>query len=391
MENEVEATEISSHGKGAGGNSSDFEELPIFGELNKGLQVEEGKQKEVEKDIEKEKEVEKEKSPAERAAEKEKNQGKTPEQIAEEKEVARIEAERIAKEGEEVKDTRPAIERIIEKTGYNIEGEFESSVDGITEYIQKVTESVKREAVEGYVAKVPIVKDFAEYLANGGHPSRFIQTMFPETEFSEIKFEGDEDPKRETIIKEHLLSTGYNVDEVKGLMDDYRTSNLIIKMSDMALSKLQSAQAESKTKLLENQQKEAERQAKSVSDYWDNMKVIITKTNEVVGIPIVDKDKEAFFNYMALATDDHGRSQAMIDMNPEDPTERMKIQYLVFKVKQDPQFFQKVIKTKVISSKAGELDDLLSEKEKDRLGGKTKTPDGKPASLKGIQLFDEIE
>jgi len=261
-------------------------------------------------------------------------------------------------------------------TDYGVEfGEDEEitdSEDGLNDLFRKVYETAGDEKISTTLNKYPELNHMYEYLQNGGDPKAYKAVMYPDVDFEKLQFntelETDDDKDiANYIIAYDLTQQGYNDEQIQDILGKYEESGVLGTMADTTHKKLATAQANAKATINEDQRKEAARQQELFNKYKQEYKVSLQKKKEIGGIPIAEKDKDAFHQFLFEATKDSkirnipfSQETAYHLFNPESKlynTEEYKemrdaVNYFMFMYKRDSKFINKIASNRAKTMKA---------------------------------------
>jgi hypothetical protein len=317
----------------------------------------------------------------------------TPEPVKEEvkeevkKEETKEEAEEVK---EEVQEGASDAEVVVDSTliddlkkamGYEIEDDFEDSVEGLSQFTHKVAEEIASQKLEELFDSYPDVKEFLDYVVLNGDPKEFVSKKFPSIDYAKIEITEEDEATQKSLVSTWLRQQGLEEDEINKKVEKYLSAGILTDEAESALKRLQKKQVAEKANLLKEQEAKEQERQKEVTKYWDGVKKTIDKTSSFKGIPIPEKEKKAFFEYLAVPKKD-GRSQSAIDDAELSMEDKLTLQYLKFKKLN----LSELIKREAQTSKANSL--------KERMKGHEETVvnKGKPSVGGTVNdaKFDEI-
>ena len=232
--------------------------------------------------------------------------------------------------GEETEEL-PLVESIRQSLGYDIEGEFDDTEEGIQLLVERVTEKATEGAVESYFSKYPEVKELKDYIELGGDPNDFLQTKFPEVDYTKVELNENDESQQEKIVRQELAQVrGMSTEEINAEIEDYKNGGILENKAKRSLLSLKNKQQEEQTNLIEKQKQEKEEYLQQVQDHWKNVENTLKEKTELKGIKIPSKDKDAFFDYLSKPVKE-GKSQAMIKQEEADLETRLLIDYMLYK------------------------------------------------------------
>lgn len=192
------------------------------------------------------------------------------------------------------------------------------------EGVKELAKDISNASVNDFVNSNPVIKDFANHVLSGNKPEDFQKSVdYESVDVSKL----DKQSKR-NFIKDSLENDGVNPDRAKKLSELVKDSDLD-KETQEALNLLDTSQKEqAKLKETEIENKRIERE-KETEEYWDGVKNTVDNGN-LDGINIPQKEREEFFNYLAVPHKDN-KSKNMIDSESMKTEDILKEAYFRFK------------------------------------------------------------
>lgn len=232
---------------------------------------------------------------------------------------------------DETEEEIPLVDSIKQHLGYEVEGEFEDSEEGIQLLVERVKDQATEEALNAYFDRYPDVKELLEYREMGGDPNKFFQTKFPEVNYEEVELKEDDDRQQEQLIRQELkLVRGMSDEEINAEIEDYRNGGILENKAKRSLSALKAKQAKDQEDLIKEQEEEARKQVENLEKHWNSVKSKIKESTSLKGFKIPSKDKDDFFDYLSKPVEE-GKSKAMLAHEEADTETRLAIDYLLYK------------------------------------------------------------
>ena len=223
------------------------------------------------------------------------------------------------------------VESIRSRLGYEIEGEFDDTEEGIQLLVEKAIELGSQGAIDLFFNEYPDVKEHLEYRRLGGNPDDFFKTRFPEVDYSKVELKEDDESQHEQLIRQELrLVRGMSADEIEAEIEDYKNGGILESKAKRSLSALKAKQESDNKNLIEEKRKEAKQRETELVEHWTNIKETINKATSIKNVTIPTKDKDAFFDFISRPVD-QGRSAAMIAHDEADLETRLLFDYMLFK------------------------------------------------------------
>lgn len=222
------------------------------------------------------------------------------------------------------------ISELQSKLGYELEQEFDESIEGLTEFTKATAEKMAQEQMQNVFSAFPDVQEYLNYRANGGDPRKYFQTAAPERDFSAMEVSEGDLVTQKQIVGAFLESQGFDSTEIKETLEDYEDAGILERHARKALTRLQDKQAKDKKTLIERQQVEARQRAEENDRMWNEINGLV-QTGSLKGITVPERDKKRFFNWMATPVDQQGNSQRSIDRAGLDQETLLALEYIVYK------------------------------------------------------------
>lgn len=229
-----------------------------------------------------------------------------------------------------VSNTKSAIEQ---EYGFSLTDEngnpkvYENTNEGNMSLIKDVIDTTYVSAVTNFLNSNNDIKQLYYHLQTGGTKEDFLNDT---VDYSSID--------TSTLSRDQKLDYIKTSFEKQGLKNATSMLNILSGASDDAVNEATNDALLALNKINQDNQaqKEADynaqlqQQAKEREDYWNGIKGIID-SGKLKDITIPNEEKEKFFNYLALAVDNNGRSQEQLDMANEEPDFNLMVSYLRYK------------------------------------------------------------
>lgn len=227
-------------------------------------------------------------------------------------------------------DDESIISELQAKLGYEIDKEFDESIEGLTEFTKATAEKMAQEQIQNLFGAYPDVQEYLNFRANGGDPKKYFQTAAPERDFSVMEIKEGDLITQKQVVGAFLQSQGFEADEIKETLEDYEDAGILERHAKKALVRLQNTQAAQKEALLEQQQQQAQKAAQDNERMWGEINALVQR-GTLKGLSIPERDKKRFFSWMASPIDNQGNSQRSIDRSKLDQETLLALEYIVYK------------------------------------------------------------
>jgi len=216
------------------------------------------------------------------------------------------------------------------KLGYELEEDFDESIEGLTQFTKATAEKMAQEQMQNVFNAFPDVQEYLNYRANGGDPRKYFQTAAPERDFSAMEVTAEDITTQKQIVGAYLESQGFDQSEITETLEDYEDAGILERHAKKALTRLQAKQSQNKEKLLQQQQAQAQQAAQENERMWTEINGLV-QAGSLRGLSIPERDKKRFFNWMAAPVDQQGNSQRAIDRAKLDQETLLALEYIVYK------------------------------------------------------------
>tara|TARA_R100000700_G_C3167101_1_gene142092 strand:- start:182 stop:1306 length:1125 start_codon:yes stop_codon:yes gene_type:complete len=228
-------------------------------------------------------------------------------------------------------DSEPSIvSTLIERLGYDIQGEFSDDYDGIVGVTKEAATKMAEEQFQQVFSAFPDIQEYLNYRVSGGDPDKYFEVAAKEIDFSKLEVNEKDVGMQRKILETFLTSQGYEPEEVTDTIQDYEDAKILYKNAGRAVKKLAVAQANAKETLLKQQQEEAKVVAQQTKETWNNINQIVNR-GKLKDFTIPEADKKKFYNWMSVPVDQQGRSQRIIDREKLDQESILAMEYLMYK------------------------------------------------------------
>lgn len=233
------------------------------------------------------------------------------------------------KESEEPEE-ESIISELQSKLGYELEQEFDESIEGLTEFTKATAEKMAQEQMQNVFSAFPDVQEYLNYRANGGDPRKYFQTAAPERDFASMEIKEGDVVVQKQVVGAFLESQGFDRSEIQETLEDYEDAGILERHARKALIRMQDKQAKDKQALLQQQQAQAQQAAQENERMWTEINSLVQE-GSLRGLTVPERDKKRFFDWMATPIDAQGNSQRAIDRAKLDQETLLALEYIVYK------------------------------------------------------------
>lgn len=255
---------------------------------------------------------------------------------------------------------------------------IDDSVDGITKLVETAVAIQSQNTIKGFLDQEPEIKAYYHHLKLGG---TFDTYQASNIDYSGINIKtADESTKIDLLTKMFKLQGNPSAEAMVDLIKK-GGEEILNQNATMAIKYLQDKQVErNKTNEVALQQKYQE-EIQETEKYWKAVNETVTKGKlNQIDIPI--KDREAFFNYMAVPVDKNMNSADNL-AEDQDPLEfKLLVSYLRWKKGDVSELVKNLAKTDKVKS----LSELMNKHKGRNESGVPRTSSAKPSSGGSISL-----
>lgn len=203
-------------------------------------------------------------------------------------------------DGNEI-DFKPFYNLFHEKLGWEVsEDEMpENSMEGLIDYMNNIVESASKPQYANELSE-----KFDKFLANGGDPEKFINTMFKSKDYTTFEIKSDEDKKQ--VLKDLLVKSNPDKDTewINKKINRYEDSGVLDEEAEDALEVLRTWDKQAKDNIVASQEAAKKAEAEEYKNQLVNLKSKLMSTKEIAKMPVSQKEMESFYTFLAVPEKD---------------------------------------------------------------------------------------
>lgn len=198
-------------------------------------------------------------------------------------------------------------EALSDKMGWELDEDEEipQTPEELVEYFQEV---IEENSVPQYASEE--VEALDKFVKNGGNLKDYFQ-IDGELDLEDFEIE-DNEVNQKLVIKEFLKEKGFSSKQIDKKLTKYEDAGLLEDEATDALEALRDIREQKKQRLLEEQEKSASELKKRQQEYFNSVVTEIKGMDNIRGIKIPQKDKQALLEYIFKPTAD-GKTQYQKD------------------------------------------------------------------------------
>ena len=224
----------------------------------------------------------------------------------------------------------PISSQISEILGYELENEYDDTVEGLTEYVRDISQEVAEAQIQDLFEQFPEVQQHLDYLLAGGDSAQFFEAHNPQNDFSNLHMSEKDTMTQKAVLAQYFQYKGHDQAFIQDMLDDYEDSGKLFDKASLAKNSLAEIQQAQREQMQAEQMKIYEEREAQREAFWDGVADTLEQGREFAGIRIPDADKSNFFEYISAPVDDSGRTQRDIDYSEADMDIKLAIDYLMF-------------------------------------------------------------
>ena len=245
---------------------------------------------------------------------------------------------------------------ILEKFGYEIDDEFEDTTEGLTKLTQTISEKLAVETLDSLFERFPTVQKHLEIVQQGGDPNEFMRAFTPETDYSTIEIKEDDAASQKRILTDYFVARGTEKDFIGDMLESYEDKGTLKDKAEAARKALADAQGSQRQATLEHQREAHKKSQQEAEQMWGNVNTLISESDNLSGIPISQREKGKFFDYISKPIDSTGATQRDLDFHKAGLDQKLAVDFLMFKGFDIDKYIGKRATTKAAKSLKAKLE-----------------------------------
>lgn len=233
-------------------------------------------------------------------------------------------------EDDEYSEGATVADQISNVLGYEMEGEYADTVEGLTEYVKDISQEVAENQIQELFEQFPEVQQHLDYVLAGGDSSQFFEANNPRSDYNNVQLSEQDTMTQKVLLSQYFQMKGHEEAFINEMIEDYEDSGKLFNKAQIAKNALAQAQMAQREQMMEQQRQQFEEREQQEEEFWDGVADTIEDGNEFAGITIPDRDKRDFFDYISAPVDDSGRTQREMDYNQAPMEVKLAIDYLLY-------------------------------------------------------------
>ena len=234
-----------------------------------------------------------------------------------------------ADEDVEAESSSVALE-VAKTLGFELDGDYEDSVEGLTSFVKDITQNAAEEQLEGLFEQFPEVQQHLDYVLAGGKSREFFQRQGQQIDYNSIQVKERDVDMQRAILAQFLQTKGHDTEFIQDTIDTYEDSGKLYNNAEKAKNHLAAYQKEEQEQMMAQQREQYEQQQEQQQEFWGEVADTIESGNEFAGVRIPDREKSNFFEYISNPVGESGETQRDLDYQEAGTDVKLAIDYMLY-------------------------------------------------------------
>lgn len=231
---------------------------------------------------------------------------------------------------EDVEESRSVAFEVAKTLGFELENDYEDSLEGLTNFVKDITQSAAEEQLAGLFEQFPEVQQHLDYVLAGGDSREFFQRQSQQIDYNSIEIAEDNVGMQRAVLAQFLQTKGHDTEFIQDTIDTYEDSGRLFSNAQKAKQHLVKFQEEEQQQLMEQQRQAYQQQQEQQQKFWNEVADTIESGNEFAGVRIPDREKSNFFNYISQPVGQNGETQRDLDYQEAGTDVKLAIDYMLY-------------------------------------------------------------
>ena len=223
------------------------------------------------------------------------------------------------------------IEEVLGNLGYELEGDYADTVEGLTQMTQDVAQTMAEDQLDNLFEQFPEIQQHLEFVLNGGDCSEFYSQSNRLNTVANVNITENNVNAQQAVLVEYFRVKGHDDAFIAELLEDYASTDKLFDKSVKAKEALLKYEQAQRSQQMENQKQAQAEQRQEAQNFWSSISDTIQESREFSGIVVQQRDKKKFFDYISQPVDNQGNTQRDLDHESAEMDVRLAIDYLMFK------------------------------------------------------------
>ena len=231
---------------------------------------------------------------------------------------------------EEVEEPSSVAFEVAKTLGFELENDYEDSVEGLTNFVRDISQSAAEEQLAGLFEQFPEIQQHLDYVLAGGDSREFFQRQGQQIDYGSIEMREDDTSMQRAILAQFLQTKGHDSEFIQDTIDTYEDSGRLFNNAQKAKQHLVKFQQEEQQQLMEQQQAMYQQRQEEQNQFWNEVAETIESGNEFAGVRIPDREKSKFFDYISQPIGKNGETQRDLDYQEAGTDIKLAIDYMLY-------------------------------------------------------------
>ena len=251
-----------------------------------------------------------------------------PELKSEQAEIDNEVDEDLPENDEEISDS--LISEISNTLGFNVEGEYEETVEGITNFVRDMSQNIAESQLQQLFEQYPEVQQHLDFIMSGGQSNQYMQQYNRQIDFEALEIDPKDTNTQRGVFGQYLKAKGHDEEFISDMLDTLEENGKLFAKSQQAKTELVKAQEEYRQQMVETQKQQFEQQRQQEQQFWNELAKTIEEKSDFAGVTIPDSKKNKFFEYISQPVNKQGQTQRDVDYGKASMDVKLAIDYLMF-------------------------------------------------------------
>jgi hypothetical protein len=213
--------------------------------------------------------------------------------------------------------------------GYEVDGEFEESFEGVLEYTRKAIPVAAQQVLTEVFDKFPEAEQLIRHL-NEGHSIKTFVEQFNQPDILQVELNENTDPVvLERLMRDSLSQKGLDDDDVDMHVNFAKDTGKLLEKATKAHNELKQGHEQKVAQQKQAEKAELERIKREQDEAWNSVSNIV-KSGKIANTIIPDAEKAKFLEFLSkpVKNGKTARDMKIDEMGIED---HLYLDYLVYK------------------------------------------------------------
>lgn len=221
------------------------------------------------------------------------------------------------------------LSEIVQKLGYeDIDiAEYEETPEGLAKMTHEIGTRIAGETLDELFNSMPSLKQHFEFIRNGGDPRAFMESQ-AEPDYSKMQVTAE---NAKDVLRSYFKARGDEDAFIDDMIEAYEDKGSLKDKAEQAKNALATVQERKREKMVEDQRKEAELHRQESEKVWNTVKDTVKNSSELAGLPVTERDKSKFIEFISSPIDKQGRTQRDLAASKLNLEQQLAMDFLLFK------------------------------------------------------------